>query len=640
LSAERNNPPRSRPVALISEAKAKGATKRAVVLSFAAVLVIIADAALGFFSGKNKSTPVAVGAVHFAAGVVAYWAAVTRQRALAIDRTASKRHLIAAVVAVATLLAPYLTLPIAALRAWITVLRLSARVPDPEDAARSKAEYDEAVSQWHDRIASFEAAERDRFETADLWFPVEQARASHLTCVFGGLAASWDILLTTHGASLLGSGASVLILDLSARTTTRSLVHAANAHGVGSEALSFPSDAARVGLLTGLDWKSLVNLLIEAIHTTKADDDQSREARTEDRAVLLEVVECLNTRTPVSLGRLRTALRVVTGEHAIGRRRKGDVELREDEYDQLADLYNDVEREHGGVMERVTRLGRLFGQLAFLDGPSGGLATTATSRRRRIPALRVVGIDKDAEELDSELLVDVLFQLFLRTARVGAAAGATLIVLGADRVRRVALERLSSYAEREGILAVLFFEHLRADALDVVGGGGAVAGFMALPNNREAKAATEFIGSSYKWVESQRTRSVSDSITETSGTEESRSSTGFVFTDTKGTSYSKALGKAVDYATATSRVREALVDPEELMGLAANAMLFVEVHPKGGRRIAHLDFNPVIAFAPRISDSPRQLVTAGEVQSLSAPGESSTPTSDRPWRPWTSAGSA
>ena len=114
-------------------------------------------------------------------------------------------------------------------------------------------------------------------------------------------------------------------------------------------------------------------------------------------------------------------------------------------------------------------------------------------------SLQIIEVDKKSDDLDSERLVDLLFQLLLRHVRKGSAQADVLIVLGADRLRRRALESLMSSAEYERIPVLLFFEHLRDDAIELIGGGGAAAAFFALGNHKEAKEASDFIGSPTRW---------------------------------------------------------------------------------------------------------------------------------------------
>ena len=236
-------------------------------------------------------------------------------------------------------------------------------------------------------------------------------------------------------------------------------------------------------------------------------------------------------------------------------------------------------------------------------------------------SLRVMSIDKRADELDGEILSDLFFQLLLHSMRNGAVPADFLILLGADRISRNSLETLSTYAEREQIPTLLFFEHLRDDAVQVIGGGGAAAVFFTLANHREAQEAANFIGSQYKWVESQRTRAYSESVTRSRGTEKSenvsesytRGVSGldrmFHSTESHGTTVGETLTEAIarseEYSSSEQRVREAVIEPEVLMGLPVTGLICVEVQPDGRRIASNVDCHPKINYIQRVSKTPR-----------------------------------
>jgi hypothetical protein len=196
-----------------------------------------------------------------------------------------------------------------------------------------------------------------------------------------------------------------------------------------------------------------------------------------------------------------------------------------------------------------------------------------------------------------------------------------LVLLGADRISRNSLELLGTYSEREQLPVLLFFEHLRDDAVQVIGGGGAAAVFFTLANHHEAKEAADFIGSQYKWVESQRTRAYSESLTRSRGTEESENvseshTSGITgdsgmrhTTHTSGKSVGETLSEAIarsqEYSSSEQRVREAVIEPEVLMGLPVTGMICVEVQPDGTRIAANVDCHPKINYIPRVSKVPR-----------------------------------
>jgi len=227
--------------------------------------------------------------------------------------------------------------------------------------------------------------------------------------------------------------------------------------------------------------------------------------------------------------------------------------------------------------------------------------------------LGVIGVDKQTDDLENDRLVDLLFQLLLRRVRRGWAHNDVLIILGADRIRQEALESLMAHAERGHLRVLLFFEHLRQDAIEIVGGGGAAAAFLALGNHREAKEASDFIGAEYKWVESHHTASASKSLTQTLGREEGASTSGTVgfplrvslgHTETRGRTYDEAFGRNWEYTAGEERVREAVIEPEVLMGLPATGMIYVEVLAGGQRIATNLDCHPNIALSRRTAREP------------------------------------
>jgi hypothetical protein len=279
----------------------------------------------------------------------------------------------------------------------------------------------------------------------------------------------------------------------------------------------------------------------------------------------------------------------------------GEELISQGEYDALSRLYNDVQREHGGVLPRLTRIERALRDLEVLDGDR---APTADA------ALDVIAVDKRADDLDNDRLVEFVFQLVRRRIRRRASPADALVVLGCDRVRHDALESLITDARQSGTQTFLYFERLRQDAVEVIGAGGAAAGFFALANHREAREASDFIGSEYRFVESQRTRSSGESLTVTYG-EESSSGQSWGGTgpptssESWGTSFSRALTQSTEYSVSDQRVHEALMEPEVVMGLPATAMLHVEVRTGGRRVVRTVDCHPARCLDPRVSREPR-----------------------------------
>ena len=601
---------------LVPRTEAAGLRTAAILATVGGVGVIIMDSALGVYrvGGAQGAAKVVVYVVNFLAAVVAFWAARAWQRSrpgadLGRNASLGRKDLVPFINAVAAFFVPEVVLPVEAVIGWARVLKGKQElVPDPADSKRADEEYATSVTAWQNRIAQFEAAERRRFDSANVWFPVPFSGTARMVCVFGGTDISWTAALSTLGASLLGGGARIMIGDLSRRRTTGVLRDLCSHAGRPLARVTLPGSEGTEDIFAGLSWPDLSTVLAEVLHAAQGDADVSRRERQEDRAVMREVAACLEPDGPVSVARLREALLVVQGADVpVG----GSVAA--DEYDRLSRLYNDVQRQHGGVLERITRIERALRDFEVLDGSGRESAGQGPAPERVLPprgesSLRIIEVDKQSDDLDSDRLVDLLFQLLLRHVRKGSAQADVLIVLGADRLRRGALESLMSSAESERIRVLLFFEHLREDAVELIGGGGAVAAFFALGNHREAKEASEFIGASYKWVESQHTKSAGESLTSTWSEETSHSASWQAQTDTRGRSYSEAFGTNKDYSVGEQRVREAVMEPEVIMGLPVTGMICVEVLPGGRRVAANVDCNPQVVFGSRVAREPRALM--------------------------------
>jgi hypothetical protein len=619
-SRERQSPPQRKQVRKIARTRASGLWEATALAAVGGVIAIALDANFGYFSGGTHGAALeAVVATHSVAAVIAFFASRAWYRSpqgnrvpSALPPQAGRRWVVPLANAGCAFIAPYLVLPAEAIHGWRRIRRESGElVPHPGDARRAEADYAAAVAAWQKRIAQFEAAERRRVEATPLWRPVGFDSNGSVACVFGGTALGWTAALTTLGASLLGAGARLTVCDLSRRVTVDVLVGLARAAGVTSSETILPSSDVECELLADISWPDLAVVLVEALHSSQRDPDASRRERQSDRSVIREVADCLDPSGPVSIARLRSALLVVQGAA------NGIAAIDPGERERLSVLFNAVQRTHGGVFERVIRIERALRGFELLDlaPPAGGAKPGAADRGGPGVAgtggarLQVVGVDKLLEELENDFLVDLLFQLLAHRVRSASVSADTVIVLGADRIRREALETLIDHAARTRTAVVLMFEHLRQDAIEMVGAGGTAA-FMALANHREAAEASEFIGSEYRWVESSHTASVSRSLTRTVG--ESRDMSGGVSLGlphglsltgslTRSRTYAQALGRGAQYSLAETREREAIVDSATLTSLPLTGMIQVAVLPGGGRTVTGLDCHPSIALGQRVA---------------------------------------
>lgn len=589
LSPERNNPPRPVEVRTVTQARAAGLKAPWVVLVAMWLLVLVVEGAV--------RKPAAVVIMGVLSAVVAFWAA----RKLYLPGAGGRTRLLPLIrFTVAALIVPYISLLVEAFILYRSPLGQQL-VADPKAVALAERERSGIVEQWQQRIAGFEEAEHQRVAAADLWYPVTPSPATHLVCAFGGNANSWAVGLLTLGGSLLGSSKRVLVGNLSRRDCTAPLATLAESCDLKVQSAEIGTGSAH-GLFAGMSWLDLTDLLAEVASARQRDPDTARRERQLDRAVLRDVADCLSPSTPTSIKRLSDALRVIQGG-------RPSQDFSPEEEDQLTGLYNDVQRQHGDVLQRVVRLGLFLRDLKVLDAPEA-----TPNVPDAVAPLQLVSVDPRSQALDNELLVDAVFQLLLHGVRTRSASTDVLIVLGADRISGQQLETLSDMAAQEHLQVFLMFEHLREEAVSLLGAGGAAACFFALPNHREAAEAVAFIGTGYKWVESQRSRSVGESITKTTGNEASRSSSFTVSHpmgssqtsgDSMGWSLSESLGSSKEFSSSDQRVNEALVEPQVLMGLPVTCMIYVEVGPGGTRRIANVETNPVLNFADRVAAVPR-----------------------------------
>jgi len=619
-SRERQSRPQREQVRRIARTRASGLWEATALAAAGGVLAIVVDASLGYFSGSVKGVATgAVVATHSIAAVIAFFAARAWYRSprenrvlTALPARAGGRWVVPLVNAVCAFIAPYLLLPAEAIRGWRRIRLESGNfVPHPGEARRAEAAYATAVAAWEKRIAQFEEAERRRAAEAPLWHPVGFDSNGSVACVFGGTPLGWTAALTTLGASLLGAGARLLVCDLSRRLTVDLLTGLARAAGVASSETILPGSDVESELLDGISWPELSSVLAEALHSTQRDPAMSRRERQNDRSVIREVTDCLDPSGPVSIARLRSALLVVQGAA------NGSAPIAPGERERLSALFSEVQRAHGSVFERVIGIERALRDFELLDPASSAGAAKPGAAHRSAPGaagiggarLQLIGVDKRADELENDCLVDLLFQLLARRVRLGSAPADTLIVLGADRIRSEALEALIDHAAHAHTGIVLMFEHLRHDAIELVGTGGTAA-FMALANHREAAEASEFIGCEYQWVESSHTASVSRSLTRTAG--ESRDASGGITLGlphtlslagslTRSRSYAQTLGDGAQYSVAETREREAIVDAATLTSLPVTGMIQVAVLPGGGRTITGLDCHPSIALGERVA---------------------------------------
>jgi hypothetical protein len=624
-SEERDSPPVMEEVPMITRARAGGVPRAAAEAFATAVAVLILDSTLHAFSigeAHGAAEVLTLAIVNVLAAVVAFRVVRVWRRfahALTSDEPgAGQPLLVPAVAAFAGFYVPYVVLLIAAFLLWRQALQTEGHlVADPKALASARAGYEQAVSAWRERIRERDAERQRRIDAMDLWHAVELSRSTRMTCVFGGTADSWAALLTTLGASLLGTDEHVAICDLSRRAAVDMLCNAGRGAGYAVHETVLGDAAGVIDLLAERNWLELSSILAEVLHAAQRDPDMSQRERTEDQEVIREVAACLDADGRVTIARLRSALLTVTCLDVAG---NSDHELSRHERDRLLGAFAGAASAHARTIERMVSIERALRGMEVLERspPHAAIQGDAGHGTGAEADLLVVGIDKQAGRLERERSTDLLFELMLRRVQGGHAEMSVLIVLGADCIAQQQLKSLLAHAERQKITVLLFFESLKQQAIDLLGSGGAAAAFLALGNRQEAEEASDFIGSEHRRAMVQEQFTTSESATETYAREESisaKATIGFPAnvsigaSSSTGRSYSEAFGRGTEHSRTVQDVERKLVTHDVLMGLQSERhlteLIYVEVLSGGRRKVFKLDCNPQRADRPLVAERTR-----------------------------------
>jgi hypothetical protein len=452
-------------------------------------------------------------------------------------------------------------------------------------AARAQERHGAALTGWQARGQVHNAAEWQRIDGVPEWGAVRAPPATTRIDVFGGSLRSWEGFLTTFGASMVAESPPVRVLDLSEGLVAEELCRLTEGMGMTVSAQVLPRQLAASDLLVGVDGRQLTELLVESIHGDRPDSD--RAGRAMDARILGALCDALAP--GLSLARLHEALLVLMGEPAEGGR------LDQGERERIA----------GGLFS-ADYARQAHDRLRSLEAhlhPLRELGSAEVGRFPRDARLQCLAL---GEEGAGELLVDLAGRW---ATREGARV---LIVAGADRLSRRRLERLADQCERRRMRLVYLFRHLRDDAAQVLGGGGAVI-FMRLGHQDEAERASRFVGHGHRFVLSRITRGFGGTETQrrdaSVGETRSRSQTIGQFGVT--TSRSRTWGVTRSFAEETNwhyaeteqRVYEFLVEPTTLQNLPDYALLVVQ--PGHGAPVLRVaDCNPDIVSLPRVSTDP------------------------------------
>ena len=147
----------------------------------------------------------------------------------------------------------------------------------------------------------------------------------------------------------------------------------------------------------------------------------------------------------------------------------------------------------------------------------------------------MVALDRAADVAATQVLatyVTAALTHLLRRQPRGPAWQHTLLVAGGEKLRGDLLDRLSDACEASGTGLVLTYRSLPAHVRERLGRGNAAVAFMRLGNADDARAASEQIGTEHRFVVSQLTDTVGDSVSDTGS---------YSYTSTVGTADSVAV---------------------------------------------------------------------------------------------------
>ena len=531
---------------------------------------------------------------------------------------------------------------------WRGARELRGRVAaEGQRVARAQAAQERRLAGWQEehaqRFRDWEARGR-AFETQRQWYGVALPTGIDRVDVAGGTLAGWSALMAMLAGLRLAAGGQVTVLDLSEGAVAQDLL--AMAAGAGADPLVWvlPGDLPRLDLGTGLSGEALADVLAVAAATTgTAADPASPPDLVPDRAILERVARVFGDQP--SIGQLAAGLRSLAeiGDPRDDIRR-GQISAAQAEA--IAGLYG---RAAGGQVIAERALG-LEARLRALETLGSAPVTLPPSR------LRVVALDRAADVAHTQVLatyVTAALTHLLRRQPRGPAWQHTLLVAGGEKLRGDLLDRLSDACEASGTGLVLTYRSLPAHVRERLGRGNAAVAFMRLGNADDARAASEQIGTEHRFVVSQLTDTVGDSVSDTGsysytstvgtadsvavsasasqgrghgrghgqswsglgafaprtasghqesnwseGVSESLSWTGSSNTSTAwGLQTARAVAASTSVARTSQRSREFLVEQHELQQLPPTAMI-VSYASAAGRRVVFADANPGILTLP------------------------------------------
>jgi hypothetical protein len=486
-------------------------------------------------------------------------------------------------------------LVLAATAAGVTLIGWTAANAKSEvDRAQhdNQARYQQECAVWDLQRARHDAAEQARVDVLAEWGSADPPPGTRRVDIVGGTTWGWEALLTVFGGSLLRSRGALTLVDFTGEAACRELVALAEQTGTSVDVKFLPSQLAETNILSELEPRQLVDVLIESMYGDAQGPD--RADRAQDDRILTGVCEVLGD--DVTLARIAASMRVLMGESGTH-----DV-LTDRERDRIADdLFADEFKRQ--VHPNLRRIESYIHPIEALGSrATGTLSATLTC----------LVDESDGRNVRRELLKDLTIQWLIHRVSARNLQTRSLIIVGADEVGHLHIERLTDLCERRDIRLVLLFRHLRGSAIQAIGGG--TVGFMRLANHEEARQGAEFIGHQHTFKLSQLTRTLGGSDTHSVADSQGRASqrtSGWMpgRHDTRSVTrnWSQTVGHADGSnwsdAASAQRVYEYAVEPRTLQDLPDYALLLVK-EQAGGSILQPVECNPEIVLLPRMIMQP------------------------------------
>ncbi len=459
-----------------------------------------------------------------------------------------------------------------------------------------------AINRWVAARQAHECAERAFMNSQPEWGAVTALPSTRRLNVYGGTPDGWEALLTTFGASCLGSqGNHLTVIDLSELAVAGELCNLTTRWGGSVKVMSLPEDLAEFDVLTGLSAPEIRDILIEVLEGDEKGDTSVRSRALSDR-VLGAVCDVLHP--CVTLDRLLAALRAILGQEPVPPAEGGL--LSPDEWLAAKGLFKDEARR-----EARERVAALEGELYQFKG----LGANMPSRGHQDHQLRCIALTSSGLRVGNDYLKRLLVQVLIRSFRssTGRAPDSEVyVIVGADAIERRYLEQLSELSRRRGVRLIYLFSRLRQEAGELLGEGDSAAAFMRLGNPDQAKRAAEYIAKDYKFVLGQRTTSTNHAVTHTDTTTEGGGDQRNHFphygrSTTRNWNVSKSIAEGITTGTSetTTRVHEYAVEPKTLQQLSEMSIVLAQHDAAyGGTIVTFCDCNPDLLTLPRVSTEP------------------------------------